>query len=180
MSGLASVLIKCAVLNIDSVFSPDPDTYPSQTLVRRQAASTSSTPTSSASRSKSTKSSNGDLATSSSPSETNLNGQPPVLRVEYANGTYNGATGGTQWTSAPFNGESLQSGYERMLLSYEVWFPEGYEFVQGGKLPGLRGGTDQSGCSGGIQPDGTDCFSTRIMWRTNGAGEGESMAAVGQ
>jgi hypothetical protein len=44
---------------------------------------------------------------------------------------------------------------------------------QGGKLPGLRGGPDTHGCSGGNQTDGTGCFSTRLMWRTSGAGEGE-------
>ena len=43
----------------------------------------------------------------------------------------------------------------------------------GGKLPGLRGGPDRLGCSGGNETDGTGCFSTRVMWRTNGAGEGE-------
>ncbi len=29
------------------------------------------------------------------------------------------------------------------------------------------------GCSGGNETDGTTCFSTRLMWRTSGAGEGE-------
>ncbi|KAG8690368.1 hypothetical protein FRC09_012015, partial [Ceratobasidium sp. 395] len=41
----------------------------------------------------------------------------------------------------------------------------------GGKLPGLRGGPDTLGCSGGKQPNGDDCFSTRLMWRTSGSGE---------
>ena len=43
---------------------------------------------------------------------------------------------------------------------------------RGGKLPGLRGGPDARGCSGGSASDGERCFSTRLMWRTNGAGEG--------
>lgn len=46
-------------------------------------------------------------------------------------------------------------------------------WTQGGKLPGLRGGPDKTGCSGGNQPDGTSCFSTRLMWRGKGAGEGQ-------
>lgn len=46
-------------------------------------------------------------------------------------------------------------------------------FNLGGKLPGLRGGPDRFGCSGGNQTDGTGCFSTRLMWRQNGAGEGK-------
>lgn len=32
----------------------------------------------------------------------------------------------------------------------------------------------QQGCSGGNQPNGTDCFSVRLMWRTLGTGEGEA------
>ena len=45
---------------------------------------------------------------------------------------------------------------------------------RGGKLPGLRGGPDARGCSGGSASDGERCFSTRLMWRTSGAGEGTS------
>ena len=48
-------------------------------------------------------------------------------------------------------------------------------WVQGGKLPGLRGGPDRFGCSGGNETAGTGCFSTRVMWRTSGAGEGVSL-----
>lgn len=47
-------------------------------------------------------------------------------------------------------------------------------FNRGGKLPGLRGGPDARGCSGGSASDGERCFSTRLMWRTGGAGEGTS------
>jgi hypothetical protein len=58
-----------------------------------------------------------------------------------------------------------------MMLSYELAFDEDFPWVKGGKLPGLRGGPDFVGCSGGNEPNGTDCFSTRLMWRTDGAGE---------
>lgn len=61
-----------------------------------------------------------------------------------------------------------------MLLSYEVAFDKGFQWVKGGKLPGLRGGSDTSGCEGGAEPNGTDCWSTRLMWRTAGEGEGMS------
>ena len=54
-------------------------------------------------------------------------------------------------------------------LRYYVRFSEGFDFVKGGKLPGLFGGTDHF--SGGAIPDGTNGFSTRYMWRTNGDGE---------
>jgi hypothetical protein len=53
-------------------------------------------------------------------------------------------------------------------LTYQVRFPEGFDFVKGGKLPGLYGG---AGNAGGDIPDGSDGFSTRYMWRADGAGE---------
>ncbi|KAI0787995.1 hypothetical protein C8Q74DRAFT_1197094 [Fomes fomentarius] len=57
-------------------------------------------------------------------------------------------------------------------FSYDVYFPSGFNFVKGGKLPGLYGGNSDSdalSCSGGRRDNG--CFSARFMWRTNGAGE---------
>jgi len=53
-------------------------------------------------------------------------------------------------------------------LSYCLRFPVGFDFVKGGKLPGLFGGTVTSGRH---IPDGTDGWSTRYMWRRGGAGE---------
>ncbi|OLT14615.1 hypothetical protein BJF78_17980 [Pseudonocardia sp. CNS-139] len=53
-------------------------------------------------------------------------------------------------------------------LEYRVRFPAGFDFVKGGKLPGLYGGTVTSGWN---IPDGTDGFSTRYMWRAGGDGE---------
>ncbi|HEY9620729.1 MAG TPA: hypothetical protein V6C78_10185 [Crinalium sp.] len=53
-------------------------------------------------------------------------------------------------------------------LSYDLRFSNNFDFVQGGKLPGLYGGT---GNNGGNIPDGTDGFSTRFMWRREGQGE---------
>jgi len=53
------------------------------------------------------------------------------------------------------------------VFKYGVWFPEDFDFVKGGKLPGLFGG--KTSCSGG--DPATDCFSTRLMWRGNGKGE---------
>lgn len=55
-----------------------------------------------------------------------------------------------------------------LRLSYYVQFCDDFDFVKGGKLPGLFGG---SGNSGGDIPNGQDGFSTRLMWRTDGAGE---------
>ncbi|KIJ67901.1 polysaccharide lyase family 14 protein [Hydnomerulius pinastri MD-312] len=93
----------------------------------------------------------------------------PVLQITYPAGSYSGSTGGAQWYSLwnTTDGSSFSS----MLLSYEIAFDSSFQWVQGGKLPGLRGGPAVYGCSGGAEPNGTDCFSTRLMWRKNGAGE---------
>lgn len=53
------------------------------------------------------------------------------------------------------------------IFKFSVFFPAGFNFVSGGKLPGLYGGRVQ--CAGG--DEATDCFSTRIMWREDGKGE---------
>ncbi|WVW85452.1 hypothetical protein I302_107490 [Kwoniella bestiolae CBS 10118] len=169
--------------NSNIVFSPDPSTSTS-TLVRRQESSTSSTTrTRTRTLSASTSSATSSTTTSvSSPASTALNGQPPALRIEYPQGSYSKKTGGTQFYANPLtssnakvasgSGNSTTTGqYERMLLSYDVWFPTGYAWNQGGKLPGLRGGPDPRGCSGGNETDGTGCFSTRLMWRSGGAAE---------
>ncbi|MGH7692475.1 MAG: polysaccharide lyase [Candidatus Dormibacteria bacterium] len=52
-------------------------------------------------------------------------------------------------------------------LSYEVRFPVGFEFVKGGKLPGLYGGVEPFS-GGGHNASG---WSARLMWREGGAGE---------
>lgn len=69
---------------------------------------------------------------------------------------------------AGFKSESIPLGSEHVVLSYKIRFPSDFDFVRGGKLPGLYGGV---GNSGGKIPDGTDGFSFRLMWGKNGAGE---------
>ncbi|KAH7913151.1 polysaccharide lyase family 14 protein [Hygrophoropsis aurantiaca] len=93
----------------------------------------------------------------------------PVLQITYPQGSYSHGTGGAQWYTTWNTTDG--SVFDSMLLSYELAFDAGFNWVQGGKLPGLRGGPALNGCSGGSQPNGTDCFSTRLMWRTGGAGE---------
>ncbi len=44
----------------------------------------------------------------------------------------------------------------------------GFDFVKGGKLPGLFGGDAPRGC---VADDKVSGFSSRLMWRTGGAGE---------
>jgi len=102
------------------------------------------------------------------PSETSGNGpSSPVLQVDYPANGFGSTESGAQFFSL-FNSSTP---FQSMLLSYEVAFNTGFDWVKGGKLPGIRGGPDPNGCDGGSQPNGTDCFSTRTMWRTNGEGE---------
>jgi hypothetical protein len=77
------------------------------------------------------------------------------------------------YTEGTHNGVNVE-GASEVLFSYSAYFPSGFDFVKGGKMPGLYGGTSLSeakSCSGGRQTDRDQCFSARLMWRTNGAGE---------
>ena len=67
----------------------------------------------------------------------------------------------TEFLSEPVNAQKTNE----MWLSYKVYFEPGWEWVLGGKLPGLAGGDFPSGGKGG---DGTDGFSARLMWRPGG------------
>ncbi len=49
-------------------------------------------------------------------------------------------------------------------LSYELRFQSDFVFAKGGKLPGLFGGRDYSGCTSETERG----FSTRMMWGNNG------------
>ncbi|MCW2873697.1 polysaccharide lyase [Actinacidiphila oryziradicis] len=64
---------------------------------------------------------------------------------------------------------ALRSGPTATLhLRYYVRFPPEFDFVKGGKLPGLYGGS----VTGGRHiPDGSDGLSTRYMWRKGGTAE---------
>ncbi|KAH0589491.1 hypothetical protein H2248_005236 [Termitomyces sp. 'cryptogamus'] len=103
------------------------------------------------------------------PSTSGANSSGPVLEVIYPANSFGSSDNGAQfinlWNAT--GGSSFQS----MLLSYEVAFDAGFNWVKGGKLPGLRGGLNSTGCSGGNESDGKECFSTRLMWRKNGEGE---------
>ncbi|ODN94816.1 alginate lyase [Cryptococcus wingfieldii CBS 7118] len=99
-----------------------------------------------------------------------------ALYASYPSGTYglSSDTGsGFSFYSPGYSGVEIDNATE-VMLSYSIWFDSGFQFNKGGKLPGLYGGTSLSAaksCSGGRQNDRGDCFSARLMWRTNGAGE---------
>lgn len=57
--------------------------------------------------------------------------------------------------------------HEEMFLTYRIRFDDNFDFVRGGKLPGLAGGAANTG---GNKPNGTDGWSARMMWRTDGSG----------
>ena len=89
-----------------------------------------------------------------------------MLQVFYPKGSVNPKSkpqGGSQFYAAPLDLRHARS----VTFAYSVFFPSDFEWVKGGKLPGLYGG--RTGCSGGDAAD--DCFSTRMMWRKGGAGE---------
>ncbi|MCH2109014.1 MAG: hypothetical protein MK135_06775 [Polyangiaceae bacterium] len=81
-----------------------------------------------------------------------------VLRVDYPGQEFGASAAGVQF-KVPF-GQS----YEELYLAYRVRFSEGFEWVKGGKLPGLVGGSAPTGCN-----NDEDGFSARMMWRAQGA-----------
>jgi hypothetical protein len=90
-----------------------------------------------------------------------------LLRVAYPAGSASRSAGGIDGGMQAYL--QLPGGpVDALELTYQVRFPPGFDFVKGGKLPGLYGGT----VTGGRHiPDGTDGFSTRYMWRAGGDGE---------
>ncbi|GAA5895046.1 hypothetical protein JCM6882_008271 [Rhodosporidiobolus microsporus] len=91
-----------------------------------------------------------------------------VLQIRYEKGSYSGSGdvgGGIGNMQIAVFGEQKK----RTMVSYEVGFNEGFDFVKGGKLPGSYGGDPGSGCTGGR--NNPACFSLRMMWREDGAGE---------
>lgn len=90
-----------------------------------------------------------------------------VLRLFYPerSGAYDPDNkGGTEFEAQAFSFSN------EATLSYDVYFSSNFDFVIGGKLPGLYGGLSGSDwCRGGGKED--RCFSTRFHWRADGDGE---------
>jgi len=84
------------------------------------------------------------------------------LRVLYPKGSIGADNGGAGWRF-PFGRQ------EAAELRYEVRFNENFDFVKGGKLPGLCGGPKT--ITGGDVVNGMEGFSARIMWRKDGCGQ---------
>jgi glycosyltransferase Alg8 len=92
------------------------------------------------------------------------------LRVHYPEGSVNSTL--AKQGLAPMGGAErlfeIDEAVDAATLRYQVRFSPGFDFVKGGKLPGLYGG---DAISGSNTPDGTNGLSTRLMWREDGEGE---------
>ncbi|KAF8514708.1 hypothetical protein BU17DRAFT_52395 [Hysterangium stoloniferum] len=69
--------------------------------------------------------------------------------------------------------QTRMSEASEVVLGYAVLFEKGFDFVRGGKLPGIFGGEGEKAlkCSGGRQNDRCSCFNLRLMWRAGGKAE---------
>ncbi|BCX47632.1 glycosylhydrolase [Haloferula helveola] len=76
------------------------------------------------------------------------------VRVLYPQGGQQSANSGAQWFT------DLGGPHEELYMSYWVRFDEDFDFVLGGKLPGLGGAVSFE--------DRTHEWSGRLMWRENG------------
>jgi hypothetical protein len=81
------------------------------------------------------------------------------MRVEYPRGSVGPDRGGAIWV-VPLGGS-----YDELYASYEMKFGPGFDFVLGGKIPGLAGGEQNTG---GHRPNGSDGWSARGMWLAGG------------
>lgn len=88
-----------------------------------------------------------------------------ALVVLYPKGKVGPVEGGAEW-------RTYIGSYEEVILSYKVKFLEGFNFVKGGKLPGLCGGREL--ITGGKVATGTNGWSVRLMW--NGGGKVKAYA----
>jgi hypothetical protein len=84
------------------------------------------------------------------------------LRVQYPAGSYGSNAGGVGWRFDFGRREAAE-------LRYTVRFDKAFEFVRGGKLPGLCGGPET--ITGGDAVNGENGFSARLMWREDGRGQ---------
>lgn len=80
------------------------------------------------------------------------------LVVSFPEGGAGTKNGGAQWIL------DLPGSYRMVRLEYRVMFGAGFDFVRGGKLPGLAGGTAPTG---NAPADGFNGWTGRMMWRTD-------------
>ena len=97
-----------------------------------------------------------------------LNSEMTLIYLNNSCAANTGNKGGVGFYSYPL-GTTGVSVFPQTEISfqYDIYFDPNFNWVKGGKLPGLYGGV--TGASGGNHID--NGMSTRIMWRRNGGGE---------
>ncbi|MCX7819878.1 MAG: hypothetical protein N2652_11845 [Kiritimatiellae bacterium] len=85
-------------------------------------------------------------------------------KVTFAPGRIGPADGGAGWRW-PFTTHA----WPAAELEYRLFFEPRFQFVKGGKLPGLCGGPRN--VTGGRECTGYEGWSVRLMWRREGRGE---------
>lgn len=88
-------------------------------------------------------------------------GDDKVIRVNFPKGSVNAYGGGIGFSVFPFP----KMGFLNVTLEYDLYIPPEFEWVLGGKLPGLAGNLY---CGGGSTA--MNCFSARFMWAPKGDG----------
>lgn len=100
--------------------------------------------------------------------ENGLNGGKS-FRVNYPEGGLGPTETGAQFPMVFSDMDRIDQGlYQELYLRYYLKFEEGFDFNKGGKLPGLMGGGNSWVRSGGNQPNGTNGWTLRFMWRKGG------------
>ena len=89
-------------------------------------------------------------------------GDGRAYRVDYAIGEIGPEKGGIGWRYPIGKSDAVE-------LTYKLTFSQGFNWVKGGKLPGLCGGPKS--VTGGNPANGRNGFSARLMWRADGRGE---------
>jgi hypothetical protein len=95
------------------------------------------------------------------------------LRAVYPKDSYDPAA--VHNSGAPLGGAQFRTAFKGMRLAassevgvrFRVLLQDNFQFVRGGKLPGLYGGTANTG---GRVPTGFDGFSVRFVWQAQGDG----------
>jgi hypothetical protein len=81
------------------------------------------------------------------------------LQVAYPKGNAGLRKAGAKWRTM------LGGAFCELYCAYRLRFGEGFDFVRGGKIPGLAGGR---GNTAGNKPNGRDGWSARMMWKRDG------------
>lgn len=91
----------------------------------------------------------------------NVSSSAGNLKILYPKGSNAPSNTPRGWAGFVYD---LPKSYDKISLSYAIRFDDGFDFVKGGKLPGLCGGN----CSRGESMPTASGFSMRFVWKKNG------------